>query len=410
MARPTNKLTVRNVEVEKRAGLHADGAGLYLRVTPTGSKNWVFRYRRDGKLVDLGLGPIGVVGLKDARVRAAELRRQRHDGIDPRQVRRDAKARSMREASLPTFGEVGDRLIEDMRPGWRNAKHAAQWVYTLSAAVIGPLRDMRVDTIKSADVLTVLSPLWHAKPETAQRLRSRIERVLDAAKAKGFRTGDNPAEWRGNLQHQLSGPKKLTRGHHPAMPFKDVPDFVKRLRQHQGVSARAVEFAILTAARSGEVRGAKWGEFDLVEGVWTVPAERMKGNRAHRVPLGSHAIAILRAATGGNKPAGDDYVFPGVRSKAPLSDMSLSAVLKRMAVHDATVHGFRSSFRDWAGDRSTASREVAEAALAHRVGDNVETAYRRGDALDKRRNLMEAWAGFVSGEDTTTVLAFPVRA
>ena len=410
MARPANKLTARNVETEKRKGLHADGAGLYLRVTPTGSKNWVYRYRRSGELVDVGLGSVGVVGLRDARMRAAELRQQRHNGIDPRQARRDAKVRSLQHASLPTFGAVADRLIEDMRPGWKNAKHAAQWVSTLSAASLGTLRDMRVDEVETADVLKVISPMWHATPETAQRTLNRIEKVLDAAKARGFRTGDNPAVWRGNLQHQLSKKKKLIRGHHPAMPVADVPDFMGWITRSKDVAPQALEFTVLTAARSGETRGAKWGEIDLQQRVWTVPAGRMKGQKEHRVPLSYYALKLLSSIAGSGRPDKDALVFPGRFKGKPLSDMSLTAVLNRMNRGRYTVHGFRSTFRDWAGDHTTASREVTEAALAHRAGDNVELAYRRGDALDKRRHLMEAWGAYLYNVDEPNVLPFHGRA
>jgi integrase len=288
-----------------------------------------------------------------------------------------------------TFGEAADALIESMASSWRNEKHRRQWKMTLTV-YCEPLRSKSVAEVGTEDVLKVLQPLWKTKPETASRLRGRIERVFDFARARGQRTGENPARWRGHLDAILPRRAKLTRGHHKAMPFDEVPAFMAALREREGVAPRALEFTILTAARSGEVLGARWDEVNLEACVWTVPAARMKAGREHRVPLSAPAVEILRQME--HKRLGE-YVFPGMRSGRPLSVMALEMVLRRMKV-DVTVHGFRSAFRDWAGERTHFPREVAEAALAHLVGDAVERAYRRGDALEKRRKLMDAWSNF----------------
>jgi integrase len=291
-----------------------------------------------------------------------------------------------------------------MSSSWRNAKHRSQWTMTLTV-YCGPLRSKPVAEVGIEDVLTVLQPLWTAKPETASRLRGRIERVLDFARARGQRSGENPARWRGHLDALLPKRAKLTRGHHKAMPFDDVPAFMSSLRERDGVAPLALEFAILTAARSGEVLGARWDEINLDAGLWTVPAARMKGSRAHRVPLSERAVEILRQM---EQARISEFVFPGLKHNRPLSGMALEMVLRRMKV-DVTVHGFRSAFRDWAGERTTFPREIAEAALAHLVGDAVERAYRRGDALEKRRRLMDAWARFCEPKESADVITIRRR-
>jgi integrase len=298
-----------------------------------------------------------------------------------------------------SFGEAADALVESMVPSWRNEKHRAQWKMTLTA-YCGPIRSTPLGDISTEDVLRVLRPIWLTKSETASRLRGRIERVLDFAKARAMRTGENPARWRGHLDAVLPRRQKLTRGHHKAMPFDEVPAFVSRLRDLKGVAPRALEFLILTAGRTGEVLGATWDEIDLESGIWTVSGTRMKAGREHRVPLTDRALEILgelrEVMTG-------EYVFSGLRRGKPLSSMAMEAVLRRMKI-DATVHGFRSAFRDWAGERTHFARELAETALAHLVGDAVERAYRRGDALQKRRDLMDAWMHFCNGGSTILVL------
>ncbi|WP_181707644.1 tyrosine-type recombinase/integrase [Chthonobacter rhizosphaerae] len=387
MGRQLHKLTAREVKAITEEGRYGDGGGLYLSVSSGDRRRWVFLFRWDGKTREMGLGSAQDVTLAEARRAAGEARTKVKAGIDPIADRRHV----VEAPRVPTFGDFADELVAELEHGFRNPKHRAQWRMTLTTYA-APLRSMRVDEIKTEDVLAVLKPIWRTKPETASRLRGRIERVLDAAKARGFRSGENPAAWRGHLKNLLPARQKLTRGHHKAMPFEEVPAFVAHLRSRSGVSDRALEFCILTAARSGEVLGATWKEFDLSARVWTVPAARMKAGREHRVPLTEQAMSILSAmATFGQEP--DGYVFPGAKPGRPLSVMAMDMVLRRMKL-DVTVHGFRSSFRDWAGEATPFPREVAEAALAHTVGDQTERAYRRGDALDKRRELMTAWAGY----------------
>lgn len=348
----------------------------------------MFRFKWHGRLREMGLGSASVVSLAKAREAAARARSLIVDGINPIDARRQT-------GTIPTFGDFADEVVASLSTAWRNDKHKAQWATTLKTHA-ARLRPISIDRIDTADVLAVLTPIWTEKPETASRLRGRIERVLDAARAKGLRSGENPARWRGHLDHLLPARQKLTRGHHKALPFAEVPAFVKLLRERDAMSALALEFAILTAARSGEVRAARWGEIDLEAKVWTVPAARMKAGREHRVPLSAPAVAILEKVRplGGK---GEAFVFPYAKGKA-LSDAAFDRLLERMDYKGRiTAHGFRSSFRDWAGEVTDFPRELAEAALAHVVGDATERAYRRGDALEKRRELMDAWAAFCEG-------------
>lgn len=387
-SRMLKKMSARTVAAlmrkEAKPGRHGDGGGLYLSVGPGGARRWVFLFRWRGKLKEMGLGSARDVPLARAREKAEDARAKVADGVNPITARRAA-------AAIPEFGVFAAEVVESLAPQWRNPKHREQWKSTLQNDAAA-LAHIRIDLVETEDVLGVLTPIWSEKPETASRLRGRIERVLDAAKAKGYRDGENPARWKGHLANLLPARQKLTRGHHPAMPYTEMPEFFAELRKREGISTRALEFLILTAARSGEVRGARWSEFDLRKQIWTVPAERMKAGKAHRVPLTAEAIAIVSRLKPLSNGVHDGIVFPGMKGK-PLSDMSLSAVLRRMKIpaSKASVHGFRSSFRDWAGEASTFPRELAEAALAHTVGDAVERAYRRGDALEKRRRMMEAW-------------------
>lgn len=387
MAREINRLSARKVTSIDKAGRHADGGGLYLIVDHSGAKRWAFIYRRDEKLREMGLGGINAVTLARARELATQARADLQDGKDPIALKKATQ-------EVPTFGAAADAFIKAMKPQFRNAKHVAQWEMTLTKYA-ADLRDKPVNEIATTDVLAVLEPIWLEKNETASRLRGRIERVLDAAKAKGHRTGENPALWRGHLSNLLPKRQKLTRGHHAALPYADVPAFVEQLRARASTAARALEFTILTAARSGETLNARWREIDRVAKVWTVPGERMKAGREHRVPLTPQALAILEEmAQAGAEP--DAYVFPGQKEGRPLSPMAMEMQLRRMKVA-VTVHGFRSSFRDWCSEETAFAREIAEAALAHVVGDATERAYRRGDALEKRRQLMTAWADYCSG-------------
>jgi integrase len=329
----------------------------------------------------MGLGSLRDVPLGRAREKASDARGQLADGRDPLTAR--TKPRNI------SFGEAADGLIESMASSWRNEKHKAQWRMTLTA-YCEPIRAVPIANITTEDLLRVLKPIWVSKSETASRLRGRIERVLDFAKARGMRSGENPACWRGHLDAVLPRRPKLTRGHHKAIPFEEVPAFMARLRAMAGVGPRALEFLALTAGRTGEVLGARWEEIDLRPQVWMVPRARMKAGREHRVPLSPRLVELLGEMAALRT---SDFVFPGLKRDRPLSNMTLDAVLRRMDV-DATVHGFRSAFRDWAGECTHFPREIAEAALAHLVGDAVERAYRRGDALEKRRQLMGAWATF----------------
>lgn len=383
MALSLNKLTARDVAKIAAPGRYSDGGNLYLVVDASGARRWVFLYRRENRAREMGLGGVNAVPLAKARELAADARAQLAAGTDPIAAKASAKL------TVPTFGDCADDFIADMAPQFRNAKHLDQWKMTLKDYA-KPLREKAVDQVETADVLAVLKPIWLSKSETASRLRGRIERVLDAAKAKGHRSGENPARWRGHLDTLLPKRRKLTRGHHAAMHYTDVPVFIGELRKREALSALALEFTILTAARSGETMGMRWSEVDTDKAVWTIPKGRMKAGREHRVPLSPRALAIIdKAMEFGTDP--DAFVFPGRREGLPLSVMSYEMLLRRMKVQ-VTTHGFRSSFRDWCGEETSFPREVAEAALAHAVGDETERAYRRGDALAKRRQLMDAWA------------------
>ena len=376
-------LSARKVETAK-PGRYVDGRGLMLLVKASGSRSWVLRYQIDGRRRDMGLGAWPEVTLAMARERALDARRQIAQHRDPLTEKTKIKMLLFRDAAAA--------LIEAKRSGWRNAKHAAQWVSTLERYACPALGGTDVRTIATESVLAVLSPIWNEKPETASRVRQRIESVLDYAAAIGARAGENPARWRGHLDRLLPQPAKIKPvAHHPALDWRQMPALMVELESRDGLGARALAFAILTAGRSGEVRGATWSEIDIKARVWTVPPARMKAGKAHRVPLSDAAFAQL------DEPlAPNDLVFPsGSGRQRPMSDMTLAAVLKRLDRHDVTVHGFRSSFRDWAGETTHFSREVIEAALAHRLRDKAEAAYARGDLFEKRRALMTAWASFV---------------
>jgi integrase len=402
MAR-TGKLSA--VEVAKAKGpavLH-DGGGLYLRVSATGAKSWVFRFQLDGKRRDMGLGPYPDVSLAAARDKAAVHRRQRHEGTDPLEARHaQRQAERVAVAKGRTFREAAEDFIDRNQAGWRNAKHRQQWRNTLATYVYPTLGELPVSAIDTGLVVEVLEPIWTTKPETASRVRGRIEAVLDAATVRGFRQGPNPAQWKGNLAHLLPASAKVRKvEHHAALPFEKMPDFLAALRGREGVAALALEFAILTAARTGEVLGATWGEIDLEGKVWTVPADRMKAGRPHRVPLSDTALALLSEARPlalqkDGEPALAAPVFPGPRRALPLSNMAFLMLLRRMKRGDLTAHGFRSSFSDWAAERTAYPREVVEMALAHAIESKVEAAYRRGDLFEKRRRLMADWAAFCS--------------
>lgn len=370
-------------------------AGLYLQVVDTGARTWLLRATMGGKRRDMGLGGYPDVTLAQARDKARAARSRVEQGIDPIEERRQARsALAAARASTKTFEDCVTAFMKAKESEWRNPKHRQQWQNTLDTYAGPVMGSLMVGDIELAHVLKVLEPIWHEKTETATRVRGRIEQVLDWATVRGYRKGENPARWKGHLDHLLAKPSKIADvEHHAAVPIDDVGEFLVRLRSMDGMGARALEFAILTAARSGEVRGALWSEFDLAEKVWTVPADRMKGKVEHRVPLSKQAIELLEALPRFEKV---DVVFPGVKGQV-LSDMTLSAVMRRMKV-DAVPHGFRSTFRDWAAERTNFPRDLAEMALAHVIESKVEAAYRRGDMLAKRLKMMQAWADYC---DTT---------
>lgn len=396
--RALNKLTDTTARTMRKSGRHADGGGLYLNVTQTGAKSWLFMWVKDGKRTELGLGSYPAVSLANARMQANRNRELLASGLNP-------KAERDREA-VPTFAECADKFLASMKSEWRNQKHVDQWHMTLGDSYCSRIRPMCVSEIEVEDVLKVLSPVWTEKNETASRLRGRIERVLEYAKVKGWRTGENPAAWRGNLRNLLPKRQKLQRGHHAAMPYENVPAFFQSLADREAIAARGMEFLILTACRSGEVLEATWDEFDLKGGLWTIPPLRMKAGREHRVPLTPPALAIVSKLLKSRISA---YVFPGYRKDKPLSNMAFAKLLERMESDRYTTHGFRSAFRDWAGDRTSFSREVAEQALAHAVGDATERAYRRADAIEKRRKLMEAWAKYLADHKDGKIIHFADR-
>jgi integrase len=395
------RLTALMVARDLPPGMYGDGGGLYLRVQPAG-KSWIFRYRFAGRRRDMGLGQYPVVPLAEARRKADEARRKLAAGVDPIGAARAAAAAS---GGIPTFREAAERYIAAHEDSWRNPKHRQQWRNTLVTYAFPRIGPMSVADIAVGDVLRVLEPIWKVKPETASRLRGRIETVIDWAIARDYRTAENPARWRGRLQQLLPAKAKVRRvEHHAALAWRDVGAFLAELRERSGSAARALEFAILTAARSGEVRGATWAEVDLATATWTIPGDRMKSGREHRVPLSDAALAVLqrlqpehRAVHGAKAaPAADGFVFIGGRAGRKLSENAVMALLKRMDRADVTGHGFRSTFRDWAAEATAYPREVAEAALAHVNKDRVEAAYLRGDHLEKRRRLMAEWAEFCS--------------
>lgn len=395
MARQHQRLTVRGIASLRDAGYHCDGGGLYVQVAKSGSKSWVFRFSRDGKTRDMGLGSLLVVSLAQARERAASARRLLLDGTDPIEARVRARQEArLAQASPMTFAACVEAFVAGHRAGWRNAKHAAQWRSTLTTYANPVLGTLPVQSINTAHVVRVLEPLWMQKTETASRLRGRIEVVLDWAAVRGYRTGENPARWRGHLDQLLPARSKVRRVvHHAALSYAAVPDFMRKLREQQGVAAQALEFQILVAARTGETIAARWEEFDFDAAVWTIPGDRMKAGRIHRVPLSSRAMEIVRAM---KAFAHSPFVFPGVRAGCHLSNMAMLQLLKRMGQSGITAHGFRSSFRDWVAEATAFPREVAEMALAHTVRDKTEAAYFRGDLFVKRRELMQAWDDYCS--------------
>ena len=396
MPRKAAELSPLSISRLKDPGLWAVGgvSGLYLHVNARGARSWILRVVVGDKRRDMGLGGYPDIGVADARQKAREARLKIEQGIDPILLRKQAKSELMAlQATDKTFEQAAGEYIKIHADSWSNDKHRKQWERTLTAYAFPVVGKLSLRHIRQEHILKILEPIWATKTETATRVRGRMESILDWAKVKGLRSGENPAAWKGHLDHMLPAPTRLKKVEHlTAVPVREMPDFMIKLRQAAGTAAQALEFLILTAARSGEVRGITWQEVSLEDALWVVPAERMKMKREHRVPLSDRAVAILKS-----QPRIDEnpLVFPAPRG-SQMSDATMSAVLKRMGI-DATVHGFRSSFRDWCGDYTNYPRDLAEQCLAHGADDPVEAAYRRGDALERRREIMNEWSKFVAG-------------
>ncbi len=402
MARIGEKLSPIKVRRLKAPGMYGDGRGLWLHVGPSAvdsadplaGKSWIFRYMLRGTAREMGLGPLHTIGLAEARRRAQAARHLCLDGIDPLDQKNGKKARdALVTAKAVTFKACAAKYIASNRAGWRNARHAAQWDTTLAAYVYPVIGQLPVGAIDTGHVTKILEPIWNLKTETASRVRGRVEAVLDYAKTHGWREGENPARWRGHLENVLPARSKVARvAHFCALPWREIGGFMADLERQDGVAALALRFAITTAARTGETIGATWAEIDMQAAVWTVPAERTKAAREHRVPLSDAALAVLRAVAPLRDDRAGGFVFPGQRRGTPLSDMAMLVLLRRRRT-DLTVHGFRSCFRDWAAETGQPS-DIAEAALAHALGGKTQLAYQRGDLLERRRKLMAAWATF----------------
>ena len=411
MARVKHKLTPAFVERKSKVpGAYGDGGGLYLYVSSKTAASWVYAYMLRGQSHEMGLGSYPQISLPVARELAGEQARIKARGEDPIENRESVRtAQRLLAAKSITFRTCAESYIAAHKGAWRNAKHAAQWSATLESYAGPIIGDLPVSEVDRGLVHKVLEPIWSKKPETARRLRGRIEAVLDYATALDYRAGENPARWKGSLKPLFPKGTKVHRAqHHPALPYRELPAFMPALRAEEGLGAGALQFVILTAARTGEAIGAKWGEVDLDEAIWTVPAARTKTGRDHKVPLSKPALAVLR--TQHKQTNGKGFVFPGLRRNKPLSNMAMLKTLERMGREDLTVHGFRSTFRDWVEEMTNFQGSVAEAALGHVVGDKVEAAYRRGDLFEKRRKLMLGWAEFCTRPLAASAKVVPMRA
>lgn len=388
--RDSKRLTAIAVEKMAKPGRYGDGHGLWLQVSPSGTKAWLFRYQRHGRARQMGLGPVHTISLAEARQKALDCRKLLLDGSDPIDARCERVASTKVEAARGvSFKSCAERFIAGHEASWKNKVHRAQWKSTLQSYCYPVFGDLPVAAVDTGLVLKVLEPIWTEKPETAGRVRGRIETVVDWATARGYRQGDNPARWRGHLDKLLPARRKVARvKHHAALPYRDLPAFMADLRAREGTSARALEFAVLTAARTGETIGAKGSEFDFDEKAWTLPGERMKAGREHRVPLSDRAFAILEGL-----PREGEFVFVGAKAGKALSNMAMLELMKGMRP-GFVPHGFRSTFRDWAAETTAYPNEVVEMALAHAIESKVEAAYRRGDLFEKRRRLMADWARY----------------
>ena len=403
MAKNVNRLKALQVKQLKEPGWYPDGRGLYLQVSNTGTKSWVYRYEKDGKERRHGLGSFLDVSLENARNAADHSRQLRRNGIDPIDHNRKLETNRLLEtAKGVTFKECAIAYIDSHKAGWKNSKHESQWSNTLETYAYPFVGKLSVQDIDVGLVMNVLEPIWFTKTETASRVRQRIENILDWAKVRNYRTGENPAQWKGHLDKLLPKRTKVQKvKHHNAMPYADLPDYFRKLRKVDTLASKALAFAILTATRSNEARESKWSEIDLKAGIWTIPDERMKAGRMHRVPLTNECLAILKET---ELLKVNDFVFPGLRKDKSITDAALLKQLK-LTHPTLTVHGFRSSFRDWCAEMTNYPRELAESALAHTLKDQTEAAYQRGDMFEKRRKLMDAWATYCTkGKKTADVV------
>lgn len=392
--RTLNRLTAVQVMRAKKRGVYSDGGGLYLQVTRTLTKSWLFRYMRNGVPRGMGLGPIHTVSLAEARIKAQDVRRMLLDGIDPLEAKKAKRQAERRERlkSLP-FRDCANQYIDAHRKSWKNEKHAAQWGSTIETYANPIIGNLMVTEIDTDEIMRVLEPIWTEKTETATRLRGRIESILAWATVRGFRTGLNPARWKGHLDHLLAKPSRLRKtNHHAALPYAEAAAFMQSLLRQEGAAAQALQLVILTASRTNEVIAARKSEFDVPAKIWTIPAERMKAGREHRVPLSPAALALVKPLI---DTGASEFLFPATKENRHLSNMAMLQLLKRMKREDLTVHGFRSTFKDWARETTDYAREVSEAALAHIIGDQTEAAYARGDLFMKRAGLMQDWADYL---------------
>ncbi len=403
-----NKLSVRKVDSLTTVGNYGDGGGLWLQVSKWQTKSWVFRFTFDSKRREMGLGPCRDVSLADARMLAESFRRMVRSDIDPIEARKaERTAKRAERMNIVTFPFCAEKYIDAHRHGWKSAKHAQQWTNTLAQYAYPIVGEMPIKNVDIALVLRILEPIWTIKTETASRLRSRLENILDWATTHGYRIGDNPARWKGHLENLLPKPSKVRKiEHHAALPYSQMHTFMKALRQHDSISALALEFLVLTAARTSEVIAATWDEIELKEKVWTIPANRMKAEREHSVPLSSRCIEILNKAIFIRQ---SDFIFPGGKVSKGLSNAAMDKLLQVTLNYDCTVHGFRSSFRDWAGECTNYPRDLCEMALAHTIKDKTEAAYRRGEMLEKRRRMMSDWQRYCDTVIDVGSDAIPIR-
>jgi integrase len=399
VARASNRLTDKKVQNLDEPGRHADGNGLYLNVRPGLSRQWLFRFRWQGDLREMSLGAYPTISLKAARDLAIDAKRLVAGGVNPLAAKREAKTKA---SAIPKFGDYALALLDRIEGGFRSIKHRRQWRQSLED-YCKPIWATPLNKVDTAGVLSCLAPIWQSKPIVATRLRGRIERVLNAARAEKFRAGENPAAWKGHLDATLPKITKLKRGHHPALAYAYISSFLSHLRGGEAQAGLALEFLILTATRTNETLGMRWSEVDTTAALWTIPAERTKAKKVHRVPLSVRALSIVQAL---GETRASEFVFPGRLRGKSLSSSAFLMLLRRVGRTDITAHGFRSAFRDWAGNETHFPRDVAEAALGHAVGDSTELAYRRGDALEKRRAMMEAWAQWCEPKAGSNVVPF----